>query len=123
MINPTFGSEFRRYRLRAKRTQGDVADALGVSFTYISKIEKDKAQPPRRDKIEKAARFLELTEGEETELLLLAEKVPADVQEWVLDQPDAVRLYRSIQKASPDEQAEILEQLIKSVEKRLRGKK
>lgn len=116
----TFGQRLREYRLRARKTQEQLADAIGVDFTYISKIEKGKAPPPARDRIEAAAKFLQLKEEEELELLRMAEKVPADVQQWVIDEPRAVTLYRKIQKAPPEEQDVLLQDLINEVERRLR---
>lgn len=119
MVQKTFGQKLREYRLRAKKTQEDLADAIDVDFTYISKIENGKAPPPKRKRIEMAAEFLELSQEEEIGLLLLAEKLPSDVQDWALDRPKAVSLYRSIKEASPEEQEEILDQLIEHVRERL----
>lgn len=118
-MEPTFGTLLRSYRLRSKKTQEQLAKATGVDFTYISKIENDKAPPPSRDRIERAAHFLELSQDEEIELLLLAEKLPSDVQEWALDRPKAVSLYRTIKRASPEQQERILDELIEAVRRRL----
>lgn len=115
----SFGQKLREYRLRAGKTQEDLADAIDVDFTYISKIENNRARPPKRERIEHAAQFLDLNQDEEIELLLLAEKLPSDVQDWALDQPKAVSLYRSIKKASPEDQEEILDELIEEVRGRL----
>jgi transcriptional regulator with XRE-family HTH domain len=120
MADPKFGTELKRFRLRAGKTQSELADAMGVGFTYVSKIEQHKAPPPKRDRIERAARFLELSENEEISLLLLAEKVPADVQELVLDQEKAAQLYRKIQKAPANQHEAILDDLIRRVDRRLK---
>jgi transcriptional regulator with XRE-family HTH domain len=119
MPHNKFGEALRGFRRRAGKTQEDLATAIGVDFTYISKIENGKAPPPRRDKIERAAGFLELSDQEEIELLLLAEKFPSDVQDWALEQPKAVGLYRSIQKVAPDEQEKMLDELIERVREKL----
>jgi transcriptional regulator with XRE-family HTH domain len=119
MAQPTFGKLLRSYRLRARKTQEELANAIGVDFTYISKIENDKAAPPSRRRIERAARFLQLTQDEEIGLLLAAEKLPSDVQDWALDRPKAVSLYRTIKQASPEQQEEILDDLIEEVRRRL----
>lgn len=120
MERETFGQQLRRYRLRAGKTQEELADAIDVDFTYISKIENDKARPPKRERIERAAHFLDLDQEEEIDLLLLAEKLPSDVQNWALDRPKAVSLYRSIKEASPADQEDILDELIDRVRRRLR---
>lgn len=116
--NP-FGEVLRQHRLRVGKTQQELADAMEVDFTYVSKIEKGKAPPPARDRIDAAARFLKLSEEEEIDLLLLADKVPADVQKWVLETPRAVSLYRKIRDTSPREQEKLLEELIAEVERRV----
>lgn len=121
MTEPEFGELLRHYRRRAKKTQEQLADAIEVDFTYISKIETGKAPPPRRSRIEKAARFLDLSQDEEIGLLLLAAKLPSDVQDWALDRPKAVSLYRTIKSASPEEQDQILDDLIERVRNRLDG--
>lgn len=120
MKRETFGQKLREYRLRAGKTQEELADAIDVDFTYVSKIENDKARPPKRERIEQAAHYLDLDQEEEIDLLLLAEKLPSDVQDWALDRPKAVSLYRSIKEASPADQDEILDELIERVRKRLR---
>lgn len=119
MAEPRFGELLRQYRLRANRTQEELAKAIGVDFTYISKIENRKAPPPSRERIERAARFLDLSQDEEIELLLLADKLPSDVQDWALDRPKAVSLYRTIKQASPEQQEKILDDLIEQVRRKL----
>lgn len=119
MAKPKFGELFRGYRLRAKKTQDELAKAIDVDFTYISKIENGKAPPPSRGRIEEAARFLHLTQDEEIQLLLLAEKLPSDVQDWALRRPKAVSLYRTIKQASLEQQEKILDDLIERVRQKL----
>ena len=119
MEENSFGKRLRAYRLRVRQTQDDLAKAMGVDFTYVSKIENGRAPPPKRNRIERAAQFLGLSQEEEIDLLLLAQKLPSDVQDWALDQPRAVALYRSIKKAAPQHQEEILDELIERVRQRL----
>ena len=119
MGQKSFGTQLRTYRLRARQTQDDLATAMGVDFTYVSKIENERAPPPKRNRIERAARFLGLSQEEEIDLLLLAQKLPSDVQGWALDHPRAVTLYRSIKEAAPSQQEKILDDLIERVRRRL----
>ncbi len=44
-MHPTFGDRFRNLRLDARLTQRALAFMLGVSRSYISKIEGDLATP------------------------------------------------------------------------------
>ena len=38
----TFGQKIKRLRKAKKITQSELAESVGVDFTYISKIENDK---------------------------------------------------------------------------------
>ncbi len=115
-----FGALVRVYRRRAGLTQEQLADALALDFTYISKIERDKAPPPARDRIGLAAVVLKLTPSERDELFLRAEKLPAEVEEWVIRRPEALRLYRSIRRYPAKEQSRILGDLIDEIERKSR---
>jgi transcriptional regulator with XRE-family HTH domain len=117
----TFGSLVRAYRQRAGLTQEQLANALALDFTYISKIERDKAPPPAREKIGLSAVVLKLSQAERDELFLRAEKLPAEVEEWVIRRPEALRLYRSIKRYPAKEQSRILTDLINEIEKKSGG--
>src|SRR5688500_8069520 len=87
----TFGERIRELRKAKNLTLRDVAKKVKVNFTYISKIENHKldfAEFPSEDLIRKLAKVLEV---EEDELLLLAQKIPEDIRQRVLDRPDAFR--------------------------------
>ncbi len=116
----TFGSLMRTYRRRAGLTQEQLANALALDFTYISKIEGDKASPPAREKIGLTAVVLKLTPEERDELFLRAERLPTEVEEWVIRRPEALRLYRTIRRYPAKEQSRILGDLIDAIEKRRR---
>jgi HTH-type transcriptional regulator, competence development regulator len=87
----TFGERIRELRKAKKLTLRDVAKKVKVNFTYISKIENHKldfGDFPGEDLIRKLAKVLE---AEEDDLLLLAQKIPEDIRQRVLDRPDAFR--------------------------------
>lgn len=87
----TFGERIRELRKAKNLTLRDVAKKVKVNFTYISKIENHKldfGEFPSEDLIRKLATVLEV---EEDELLLLAQKIPEDIRQRVLDRPDAFR--------------------------------
>ncbi|MBL0937886.1 MAG: helix-turn-helix domain-containing protein [Gemmatimonadaceae bacterium] len=116
----TFGSRLHEFRKRARLTQKELAEAIDVDFTYISKIESGGAPPPARARIEEAAKILKLSITETDELFHLAEKIPANVEDFVAKQPATQRLLRSIRAVPVSEQAKLLEDLIKEAEKRHR---
>ena len=119
----TFGTRLNEFRKRVPLTQRQLADAMDVDFTYISKIESGNVPPPARDRIELAAKALKLSSTETEELFRLAEKIPADVESLFSRQPGALRLFRTIRQAPAREQEALLEELIEEVEARHKKKR
>lgn len=79
-----FGPLLRKLRIAAGRTQRQLADDVGVDFSYLSKIETEKLPPPSEDKILIIARVLK----QDTETLLrAARRVPSDFQSRLDDLP------------------------------------
>lgn len=92
----TFGQKIRRLRKAKKITQAELAESVGVDFTYISKIENDKGiRLPAESTIRKLAMFLE-TDAEE--LILLAKKVPQNLRETIVEDKLAVDFLRVFPK-------------------------
>jgi HTH-type transcriptional regulator, competence development regulator len=72
----TFGSRLRVARKRAGLTQRQLAEKVGIDFTYLSKFENDQpGQSPGEGIIRKLAEHLN---EDPEELLALAGKVPVD---------------------------------------------
>ena len=90
----TFGQTVKKLRKAKKITQLELAQKIGVDFTYISKIENDKTKmPPAEKTIKKLAEILE-TDAEE--LILLAKKVPQNLRETIVDDELAVDFLRVV---------------------------
>jgi len=72
--------------LRNQRGIGikQLAPVLGVSYTYLSKLEHNQVRPSR-DLIGRVARYFDY---DQNRLLLAAEKVPLDVIEILRRYPD-----------------------------------
>ena len=86
-----FGDRVRALRTAMSLSQRALGERVGVSFTYISKVENGKldfGDYPSEDLIRKLARVLG---GDLDELLLLAEKIPDDIRRRVIQRPDAFR--------------------------------
>ncbi len=86
------GERVRELRNVKKLTLRSLANRVGVGFTYLSKIENDKLDDghcPSEQLIHKLA--IEL-DGDEDELLLLAEKVPEPIRLRVIARPEAFRM-------------------------------
>ncbi|MBQ6758504.1 MAG: helix-turn-helix domain-containing protein [Selenomonadaceae bacterium] len=95
-------------------TQSELAESVGVDFTYISKIENGKSlRTPAESTIRKLAMFLE-TNAEE--LILLAKKVPQNFQETIVDDKLAVDFLRIFPKLN-ETQRGIVEKIIEQAEK------
>jgi transcriptional regulator with XRE-family HTH domain len=87
-----FGQRIRCLRHAKQLTLRDLADRVGVGFTYISKIENHKLEEghcPSEKLIHKLAVELEANEDE---LLLLADKVPEPIRKRVCERPDVFRV-------------------------------
>lgn len=88
----TLGERIRELRQAKELTLRDLAAKVGVGFTYISKIENHKLEEghsPSEKLIHKLATELD---GDEEELLLLAEKVPEPIRRRVCERPEVFRV-------------------------------
>ena len=85
-----FGATIRG--LREKRGIGlrQFARMIEVSATYLSKIEREELHPPAEDRVTEMARLLE---QDADELLALAGKVAADLNEIIRSQPREMALF------------------------------
>lgn len=104
----TLGERIRQLRQAKQLTLRDLAAKVGVGFTYISKIENHKLEgghSPSETLIHKLAVELD---GDEEELLLLAEKVPAPIRRRVCERPE---VFRVIAGMSDEEMDRLLKQL------------
>ena len=94
-LTMTFGKQIRSLRLQKQMAQRDLAQLVGIDFTYLSKIENDKVPPPSEDVISKLAKTLNTSkEG----LMVLAAKVDTDeLREAVARDPRVGVLFRKLQ--------------------------
>ena len=90
--NPEFGRKVRQ--LREARKKDDpryslrkFAEAVGISPTFLSKVETGEFDPPAPERIKKMAELLEV---DADELLALANKLDPDLKEIIQDQPKAM---------------------------------
>jgi transcriptional regulator with XRE-family HTH domain len=83
-----FGEKVRQLRKAKGMTLREVAPLVGVGFHYLSKVENEKldfGQFPGEALIRKLA---EVLGGDESDLLLLAQKVPDPIRQRVLERPE-----------------------------------
>ncbi len=82
--NLTFGATVRRAREELEIGLREMAKKIGVSPTYLSKIERDMIPPPAEDKIIAIGNLLGI---DSDELLALAGKVSSDLTEIIREKP------------------------------------
>ncbi len=91
MKNNEFGTRLRDLRKKAGLSQRELADRIGVNFSYLSKIESRVMPPPSEQVIHRLA---EVLDTDRDELLLLAGKIPADIAQMLKNQ-EVVKSLRS----------------------------
>lgn len=90
-----FGSRVRELRVGKDLSQRDFADRIQMDFTYLSKIENGKVEPPSEEKIRRMARELD---ADPEELLALAGKWSIDgFRKAVEANPEVAEVLRRIQ--------------------------
>jgi transcriptional regulator with XRE-family HTH domain len=89
----SFGQRIQRIRRHRGLSQRQVAAQLGIDFTYLSKLENDRGEPPGEDTIRGLAALLDT--DEET-LLAMAGKVPAGLRDRARDDIEFARFLRRL---------------------------
>jgi transcriptional regulator with XRE-family HTH domain len=86
MINAVekFGAFVRRKREAKGLGLRETAKLIGVSPTYLSKVERDEYPPPAEDKVKAIAAIIEC---DPDELLALAGRVSSDLSEIIRTHP------------------------------------
>ena len=78
--NVKFGAYVRQERERREIGLREMAKKIGVSPTYLSKVERDEFPPAAEDKVRKIAEIFDI---DVDELLALAGKVSSDLTEII----------------------------------------
>jgi transcriptional regulator with XRE-family HTH domain len=116
-----FGERLRELRRDRGLTLRALAEAVGVDFTYLSKIENEKAgYLPGADTIRALAEALE---ADPLELLELANKVPPEMERFARSAHARRFLQRAQEIASPDDWDALLKMLEERQKSRTRRKK
>jgi transcriptional regulator with XRE-family HTH domain len=84
MPGEKFGELVRRKREAKKIGLREMAKMIGVSPTYLSKVERDEFMPPAEDKVRKIAGIIDC---DVDELLALAGRVASDLSGIIREQP------------------------------------
>lgn len=114
---PSFGQLVKAHRLDAGLTLRQLAERSSLDFTYLSKIEGSKVRPPTRESVEGLALALRLDVEQREALDEAAGRIGADFEQWVVREPRARALYRSLQQLDPTDQGRLLDRLLDQVER------
>lgn len=107
-----FGTKLKNLRKEHMITQRDLADSVGVDFTYISKMENGKLEnSPAIETIIKIANVLETNADE---LLMLANKIPETIRKTIVDDNLAAAFLRKVPQMT-DEQRKRIQGVIDEV--------
>ncbi|WP_404308759.1 helix-turn-helix domain-containing protein [Neorhodopirellula lusitana] len=97
-----FGNRVRQLRTACGIRQADLAEAMDVSVSYISKVENGKlhfGDYPSEKFIHKLA---EVLKADEDELLLLADKVPVAIRKRIRQRPELFRKLAKLDRKALD---------------------
>jgi HTH-type transcriptional regulator, competence development regulator len=86
-----YGSYLNSLRTARNITQRELAEIVGVDYTYISKVENEVVEPPSYNTTVKIARALGV---DEDVLLLRFGRVPEDIQEYLGSNLELIQLLR-----------------------------
>jgi transcriptional regulator with XRE-family HTH domain len=84
MEKVSLGKLIRELRKNQGFSQRELAQRVGIDFTYLSKIENDHAEAPSEEVLK---RISAETGGSADELILLAGKMPSDIVEFLANNP------------------------------------
>lgn len=111
-MNKSFGQLIRQARKDKGYSQRELAQLLSLDFTYLSKLENDRADyAPKEDAIRKLARHLDL---DEEELIFLSGRIPQQEEELLKQHyKDMPTLFRRMRE-NPDFAKKVFEQAIQT---------
>lgn len=113
--NVKFGAYVRQEREGRKIGLREMAKMIGVSPTYLSKVERDEFPPPAEDKVRKIA---EIFGSDVDELLALAGRVSSDLSEIIREQPrELAALLRTTKGLTADDVARLVSEAEKTRDK------
>lgn len=112
-MNQSFGKLLKDIRREKGISQRDLADQVGVDFSYISKIENDRMPPPAADTIIKISNILGVSE----EILLAnSKKISTDMSNAISSSASAIKFMNQVKHMGlSDNEWESLTQSLKKL--------
>lgn len=106
----TIGQRIREIRKSRNLTQRELADRVGINFTYLSRVENDRLddeQTPREETLQRIAKALRT---DPDELLLLARRIPDAYRDRILSRPGVFRKLLNLSDTALEEMIQQMEQ-------------
>jgi transcriptional regulator with XRE-family HTH domain len=111
-----FGPFIRRQREGKEIGLREMAKLIGISPTYLSKVERAEFPPPAEDKVKAIAKVIEC---DADNLLALAGKVSSDVSDIIRRHPvEIAALLRTTKGLTADDILQLTRQALKAKERR-----
>lgn len=105
MTSKKFGAHIRALREAQQISLRKFADKVGISPTYLSKVERDDFPPPGEETVKKFAAALD---QDPDELLALAGKVSSDLPEIIQERPrELASFLRTTRELSPKDMEKV----------------
>ena len=99
-MEQTFGKKLQALRRAKGISQRDLAERVGVDFSYISKVENDRLPPPAAETIERICSELSVPTDE---LMGLTDKLPTDLRQLLVENQSARDFMRQAQQMALSE--------------------
>jgi len=97
-----FGDRVRELREQIGITQKELAQRLGVSSSYVNKVENDRLSFGDYPAAKFIHRLAEELDANEDELLLLANQVPEGICKRIQERPEAFRKFAALDDRTMD---------------------
>lgn len=97
-----FGDRVRELRKLQGLTQQRLAERLGVSLSYVSKVETSRLNAGEYPSEGFVVRLAEALEADADELLLLSNRVPEGILKRIQQRPEAFRAFAELDDDSMD---------------------
>lgn len=108
-MEQSFGKLIRKARKDKGFSQRELAKLLSVDFTYLSKLENDRADyPPKEEVIRSLARNLDL---DEEELIVLAGRLPHQYEDFLKQNYKAMPALLRRMQENPDFAQKVFQQV------------
>lgn len=95
----SFGRRLQELR-RGRFTQRKLAERVGIDFTYLSKLENGRGEPPSEATVRRLAEELD---ADPDELLALAGKISAELRARAAEDPTFALLLRKLPHLTEDQ--------------------